>query len=131
MYGFGFGYGRFLTDHLELGAMFDFTISSTHVWDSSRLGLAPFVRAYFMTGERFGLFFGAKVGYEYLDFISDSRYHDRLTVGGNCGAEWFLADSWSLRIGPSYQYSYTNWGYSGRSISMGSFGIDWAIAGYF
>jgi hypothetical protein len=133
-FGAGFALGRFLTDNLELGATAGFIYlgSSTASGSTSSTvipGIFPFVRLFSPVGRHVGLFASAVAGYQVL--IPDQGSNITvLSAGGDVGAELFLADAWSLRVGPTYRYADSNRSAS-TAVTGHSYGVNWAIAGYF
>jgi hypothetical protein len=54
-----------------------------------------------------------------------------LSVGVDCGGEFFIGDSWSLRVGPTYRYAHESMSNSSSAATANIYGINWALAGYF
>jgi hypothetical protein len=85
-----------------------------------------------MVADRFAVFGSATAGIQYA-YPSSGPNQTELMVGGDLGAEFFLADSWSLRVGPTYRHLRESETVNNRSVSNSAeaFGVNWAIAGYF
>jgi hypothetical protein len=130
--GAGLAYGRFLTDNLEVGS----SVVALHVGasgDSNSLtgfGISPFFRFFTLIHSRVGVFGTATSGYQIM--VPDSgRNTSMWTFGTDAGFEFFVGDSWSLRLGPSYRYVYETLENSSASVSGHIYGANWALAGYF
>jgi len=136
MLGFGFAYGRFLTNEVEIGSSLTFIYMGSDGDSVMAPGLSPFLRGFFAVGPNIAFYAAAVLGFQQAT-DSSSGSPDMtttlLSAGVDLGLEFFLADSWSLRVGPTYRYVDV-------SMSMGSssadsteqiIGLNWAIAGYF
>ena len=131
--GVGFAYGRFLLDNLEIGTTLSLYYLSGSSGSATTLpGIAPFVRGFAMVTDRIALFGGGTAG---VLFVSPDKGSNQteLMLGADLGAEFFLADSWALRVGPTYRYlrEDTTVGNTSISATGNVFGVNWAIAGYF
>jgi hypothetical protein len=130
----GAGYGRFLSNHVEIGSGLGFTFLSAGGDSVSGPGIAPFVRVFTVAGN-LGLFAEASVQYHSL---SSSGSSVSIYGGGiDAGLEFFLAESWALRVAPGYRHliasSSSNDPGSSPSAGEGAnvFGVNWGIAAYF
>lgn len=137
LFGFGFAYGRFLSDNVELGSSLTFLYMSASGPSITVPGVAPFLRAFVAIDGHAAFYAAAVVGLQYAmrgsSSGSSSSDVTMLSAGADVGLEFFLADSWSLRIGPTYRYVHESAG-SGTQSASGSeqiIGLNWAIAGYF
>jgi hypothetical protein len=85
-----------------------------------------------MVADRVAVYGGAMAGIQYASPSSGANQTE-LMLGGDVGAEFFLADSWALRVGPTYRYIRESETVNNRSVSgsANAFGVNWAIAGYF
>ena len=130
--GVGFAYGRFLTDNLEIGTTLSLYYLKGTGAASTTPGIAPFVRGFAMVADHVGAFCGATAG---IQRSSQDNGPDQtgLMLGADLGAEFFLADSWALRVGPTYRYLHESMTVANTSITASEnvFGVNWAIAGYF
>jgi hypothetical protein len=139
--GAGFAYGRFLTDNLEIGTSMvvlhmgvSSSSGSSSVGGSSSstnaFGLSPFVRFFTLVHSRIGVFGTATSGFQYS--IPEVGGNASVwTFGADAGGEFFVGDSWSLRLGPSYRYAYETYQRSSVTASGHIYGANWALAGYF
>jgi hypothetical protein len=133
LFGAGFAYGRFLTDNFEIGSALSLMrLSGSGGSEQWIYGVSPFARAFAMVSEHVAVFGGATGGVQLTD-SSNGGDITVLSLGGDVGAELFIGDSWSLRLGPTYRYIHesisTN---AGSGTSSGNvYGVNWALAGYF
>jgi hypothetical protein len=131
MFGIGVAYGRFLTDNVEIGSSVSLLYvgsSSTSSTSLTGLGLSPFIRFFTMVDPHVGLFGGLAGGFQ---TFSPSRGNGvTMWSGGvDAGAELFIVDSWSFRVGPTYRYLHES---TGNSSTTGhAYGASWALVGYF
>jgi hypothetical protein len=133
LFGTGFAYGRFLTDNFEIGsALTLLRLSGSGGSSQWSYGVSPFARAFTMVAERIAVFGGATGGVQLTD-SSNGGDITMLSLGGDVGAEFFIGDSWSLRLGPTYRYIHQSTSTSAGSGTSASnvYGINWALAGYF
>jgi len=136
LFGAGFAYGRFLTDNIEIGSALSILrlsgSGSTSEWG---YGVSPFARAFAMVSERVAMFGGMTAGVQLMTLSSSSSNATsdatQLSIGGDAGAEFFIGDSWSLRIGPTYRYIHQSLSGSSATSSSNVYGVNWALAGYF
>jgi hypothetical protein len=141
MFGVGVAYGHFVTDNVEIGSSANLlyvgstssTSSSSSSSSSSSVtgyGLSPFVRFFTMAGPHVG-FFGTLTGG--ITIMSPSRASDvTIWSGGlDAGAEFFIVDSWSLRIGPTYRYIHESASSSSTTMNVHAYGVNWGLVGYF
>lgn len=136
LFGAGFAYGRFLTDNFEIGsAMSLLRLSGSGSTAEWGYGISPFARAFAMVSERVALFGGMTGGVQLMTLSSSnsttSNDATELSIGGDVGAEFFIGDSWSLRIGPTYRYVHESVSGSSATSSSNVYGVNWALAGYF
>lgn len=132
VFGAGFAYGRFLTDYLEAGS--SVTVLRVNGSGGSATwgyGAAPFLRGFALVTDRLALYGGPVGGIQFTNAVSGDA--TEFNVGADAGAEFFVGDSWSLRIGPGYRYVRqsvsTN---AGSGTTTGNvYGVNWALAGYF
>jgi hypothetical protein len=134
-FGLGFSLGRFLTDNLEVGASVSllYLQTSTSGGSSSSMtspGLYPFLRLFGRAGEHLGIYGTAVAGYQAM-IPDEGDSLSAWSAGGDLGAELFLADAWSLRIGPTYRYISSSGTGSASQGAEHSYGVNWGIAGYF
>jgi hypothetical protein len=130
----GVGIGYFTTDNVEIGGSAAyFYLSSGTGTDSSIQGpgFTGFLRFYTKTGN-VGLFFEPTLEFQYLSVTNGSE--KILGPGADLGIEIFLANSWALRLSPTFRYykewaSASNGGSSDTSITK--FGLNWGISAYF
>jgi hypothetical protein len=129
--GVGFAYGRFLTDNLEVGTTLS-VLYSKYGSSTTAPGIAPFVRGFAMVAEHIGVFASGTAGIQ-EEYPEHGANTTQLMLGTDLGAEFFLADSWSLRIGPTYRYLHESVTVNSKSASTAEnvLGVNWAIAGYF
>jgi len=136
LFGAGFAYGRFLSDNFEIGSALSLLrlsgSGSTAEWG---YGVSPFARAFAMVSERIAVFGGATGGIQLFSTSSSSSSSTsditQLSMGADAGAEFFIGDSWSLRLGPTYRYLRQSMSGSSTTSSTNVYGVNWAIAGYF
>lgn len=132
LFGVGFAYGRFLTDNVEIGTTLSLYYSKAGGSSSTMPGIAPFVRGFAMVADHVGVFCGGTAG---IQVSSQDNAPDRtgLMLGADLGAEFFLADSWALRVGPTYRYLHESMTVANNTLTTSGnvFGVNWAIAGYF
>ena len=130
--GVGFAYGRFLLDNLEVGATLSQLYSKSTGAATTAPGIAPFVRAFVMVADRIGVFASGTAGLQ-VEYPDQGPNVTQLMLGTDLGAEFFLAESWSLRVGPTYRYLHDSRTVGNTSFSQSEnvFGVNWAIAGYF
>jgi hypothetical protein len=133
LFGAGFAYGRFLTDNFEIGSAITLLrLSGSASSEQWSYGVSPFARAFAMVSERIAVFGGATGGVLRTD-SSNGSDATQLSIGGDVGAELFIGDSWSLRLGPTYRYIHqsTNTSAGSGTSSANVYGVNWALAGYF
>jgi hypothetical protein len=130
--GAGLAYGRFLTDNLEIGT----SMVALHLGGSGTssstdgFGLSPFFRFFTLVHSRIGVFGSATSGFQYM--VPERGSNATMwTFGADAGMEFFVGDSWSLRLGPSYRYVYETIQDSSVTASGHIYGANWALAGYF
>ena len=130
--GIGFAYGRFLTDNLEIGTTLSLLYTKSTGAATTAPGIAPFVSGFVMVADRIGVFASGTAGVQ-VEYRDQSPNVNQLMLGADLGAELFLADSWSLRVGPTYRYLHASMTVGNNSVSVREdvFGVNWAIAGYF
>ena len=130
--GVGFAYGRFLTDNLEVGTTLSLLYSKSTGAATTAPGIAPFVRGFVLVADRIGVFASGTVGIQ-VEYRDQNPNVTQLMLGADLGAELFLADSWSLRVGPTYRYLHASMTVGNNSVSLREdvFGVNWALAGYF
>jgi len=136
IFGAGFAYGRFLTDNFEIGSALSLLrLSGSGDTTEWGYGVSPFARAFAMVSERVALFGGVTAGVQLMSASSSTSNATsditQLSIGGDAGAEFFIGDSWSLRIGPSYRYIHQSLSGSSATSSSNVYGVNWALAGYF
>jgi hypothetical protein len=133
--GAGLAYGRFLTDNIEIGTSMvalhmGLSSSSGSSSSTSGFGLSPFVRFFTLVHGRIGVFGTATSGFQIM--VPERGGNTNIwTFGADAGAEFFVGDSWSLRLGPSYRYAYETLEDSEATVSGHIYGANWALAGYF
>ena len=137
------GGGYFVTDYAEVGG------TAGYMYDSEGgsgptikgPGFSAFMRLYSKRGS-VGIFFEPTLEYQHLNLsgvntmfgTAVSGALDVLGPGADVGVEVFLADSWALRLSPSFRYdkvwvSSSNGG-SGDTYFT-KFGLNWGISAYF
>jgi hypothetical protein len=129
--GAGLAYGRFLTDNLEIGTsavVLHMGISNSS--STNGFGLSPFVRFFTLVHSRIGVFGTATSGFQIM-VPETGKNTNMWTFGADAGMEFFVGDSWSLRLGPSYRYAYETFQDSSVTASGHIYGANWAMAGYF
>ena len=132
IFGIGFAYGRFLTDNFEIGTSLTLIYLSSGSSTATAPGFSPFIRGFTMVSERAGFFASATAGLQYVSEDGGTSITE-LIAGVDLGFEFFLAESWSLRVAPTYRYvheSLSN-GSSSASAHEHVLGLNYAIAGYF
>jgi hypothetical protein len=134
--GFGFAYGHFLTNEVEIGTSLTFLYMGSDGDSVMAPGLSPFLRGFFPVAPTTAFYAAAVVGFQHA---TESRSggsdmnNTLLSAGVDLGLEFFLADSWSLRVGPTYRYVHESMSMGSTSVSGSEqiIGLNWAIAGYF
>jgi hypothetical protein len=132
VFGLGFAYGRFLSDHFEIGSSLTLLYIESGGSSATAPGIAPFLRGFTVVSERAAFYGAVVVGLQYVSDSTDTSITE-MSVGFDLGFELFPADSWSLRIGPTYRYINEDLSGGGASASAHDnvFGVNWALAGYF
>jgi len=138
LFGFGFAYGRFLTENLEIGTSLTMLYVTSGNTSATAPGFAPFIRAFAPIGDRVAFFGSVTTGLQYVTESSSSSTTSSPNItewsaGVDAGLEFFPADSWSLRVGPTYRYIHEGLSSGGSSATVTDniFGLNWAFAGYF
>jgi hypothetical protein len=94
-------------------------------------GLSVFLRLYSKTGN-VALFLEPTVEYVHLGATGGSE--DLVGPGADVGVEIFLADSWAVRLSPTFRY-YKEWLSADNGPSADTnftkFGLSWGISAYF
>jgi hypothetical protein len=126
----GVGMGYFVTENVELGGSVGYFYISQGGGTVDGPGLSGFLRLYSRTGNT-GLFVEPTLDFQYLSQSSVTL--KLLGIGADVGVEFFLANSWALRLSPTFRY-YKEW----ASSSFGSddshatkIGLNWGISAYF
>jgi hypothetical protein len=129
--GAGLAYGRFLTDNLEIGTSAVVLHMGVSGGSSTNgFGLSPFFRFFTLVHSRIGVFGTATSGFQYT--VPERGSNASIwTFGADAGMEFFVGDSWSLRLGPSYRYAYETFQDTSTTASGHIYGANWALAGYF
>jgi hypothetical protein len=124
----GAGIGYFITEYLALGGSVAYFYMSSG-GSIQGPGFSGFLRLYTKTGN-LGIFFEPTLEFQYLSASGGSE--KILGPGGDVGIEIFLADSWALRLSPTFRY-YKAWvsTSNGSSSSITKFGLNWGISAYF
>ena len=129
MFGFGLAYGRFVTEVFEVGTGLTLIYVGGDGANSTVIpGFSPFLRLFHPVGPSTAIFGAALVGVHF-SLRDEGPTITILSPGIDLGFEFFPAESWSLRVGPSYRYVHES--ISGDSLTLHSVGVNWAIAGYF
>ena len=138
----GGGAGYFVSDHVEVGATVGYIYQGSGSSSSATAqgpGFDLFLRLYSKPGA-VGIFLEPVLEFQYLKTTmtigsnSESVSEEILGPGADIGVEVFLADSWAIRVGPSFRY-YKIWasaenGGSGDT-SATKFGLAFGISAYF
>ena len=128
----GAGLGYFVNDNLEVGATVGLIWTKTGGGDSaSGPVFSPFLRGFFMVTPRLALF--AEGNFDYLHLSQGDSSTTATGFGADAGAEFFLADSWAIRVAPGFRHWNTETSGStfGFEQSSDALGIGWGIAAYF
>ena len=129
------GMGYFLAEHMEVGGTVGYIYDSEGGSSPTTKGpgFSAFLRLYSKTGN-VGLFFEPTLEYEHLgESGAYGGTMDMLGPGADVGVEIFLADSWALRLSPTFRY-YQVWGNSSlgsNDTNFTKFGLNWGISAYF
>ena len=94
------GLGYFVAEHVEVGGSLGYFYMSTG-GSAKGPGLSAFFRVYSKTGN-VGIFLEPTVEYLHLGMTGGSE--DIVGPGADVGIEVFLADSWALRLSPTFRY---------------------------
>jgi hypothetical protein len=124
--GIGVGMGYFVAEHVEVGGALGFFYMSQGSTSMKGPGLSAFLRLYSRTG-LVGLFFEPTLEFQYLS--QGGLSSKVLGPGADAGVEIFLADSWALRLSPTFRY-YKEWADAG-SMNVTKIGVTWGISAYF
>jgi hypothetical protein len=117
------GFGKFVTDNVELGASVSLLIAQggdSVVWSP---GVAPFVRV--MSRPAPWRFYGELALFYQPVFTRGDLTH-LYGAGASAGVEFAIRESWSFRIGPSFRHLR-----AGDEGGVNLIGANWAIAAYF
>jgi hypothetical protein len=123
------GLGYFLAEHVEAGGTVGFFYFGSGFLSSSSMKgptFSVFLRLYSKV-QNVGIFFEPTVEYQYLSASNASL--NALGPGADVGIEVFLADSWALRLSPTFRY-YKIWE-KDADTSFTKFGLTWGISAYF
>ncbi|HJX53994.1 MAG TPA: hypothetical protein VJ801_14605 [Polyangia bacterium] len=137
------GMGYFLAEHVEVGgtAGYIYEAGGGSYPPMRGPGLSAFLRLYSKTGN-VGGFFEPTIEYQHLEQGGVNTYYgstgdgsvDMLGFGADVGVEVFLADSWALRLSPSFR-AYEVWATPSGGTSYNTyftkFGVNWGISAYF
>jgi hypothetical protein len=136
--GLGVGYGYFVTDNTELGAAFSYSSLSDGKEELSGPGGHVNLRVVGVS-RRLAYFFEAAVGVSYLSTTNVTE--TAWSVGAAVGLEYFVTDTWALRVSPLFNHVFVSTSSqfdSGITVSSTSrdttanhFGLGWGIAAYF
>jgi hypothetical protein len=123
--GAGFGFGAFLTDHVELGLSASLSLAKLTGRDDALVafGLEPFLRL-MKVSERTGYFGELILGAQRLSVAGDGV--SLFEVGLDVGLEYFVTDSWAVRFSPGYRRLMDS---DGDGVNR--FGITWGLACYY
>ena len=130
---FGVGIGYFTTDHVEIGGSAAYFYLSGGTGSSIQgPGFSGFLRFYTRAGN-VGLFLEPTLEFQYLSVTNASE--KILGPGADLGIEIFLADSWALRLSPTFRY-FKEWasasnGGASSDTSVTKIGLNWGISAYF
>lgn len=125
---FELGYGKFLTDKVEIGL----SLSMVKVTRSNGstavggIGLAPFVQGVFALSTWAGFFATGSLGY-LIELPMSDRSDTVYTLGADLGVELFAAKVMSIRVGPAYQFVYQHRSYDDKIVSTHALGLSGAI----
>lgn len=130
------GLGYFLADNFELGGHLGYFWGKSSDSDEASSGpeVGTFIRGFSMITPRVALF-----GEGSFDFIRLRQFGgstSAIILGLDAGVEFFLSESWSLRVAPAYRHSNAEASSSSSFINdsdrtTNAFGIGWGVAAYF
>lgn len=123
--GIGAGLGYFVAEHVEVGGTVGYFYMSQGSGSEKGPGFTGFLRLYSKTGS-VGVFFEPTLEFQYLSGGASSS--KILGPGFDVGVDVFLADSWALRLSPTFRY-YKEW--AAESTNVTKFGVTWGISAYF
>ena len=126
------GLGYFVSDNVEVGATLGLLRMKVGDNDTSfGPAIAPFVRGLSMVAPRLALFGEGMVEYVRMD-VGDASTSS-MSFGFDAGVEFFLAESWALRVAPGYRYRTAKISIDDFSDEQTAhaFGLGWGIAAYF
>ncbi|MDX2022042.1 MAG: hypothetical protein SF187_17525 [Deltaproteobacteria bacterium] len=130
------GLGYFLTDNFELGGHAGLFWGKSSDFDEASAGpeIGTFVRGFSMITPRLALF--AEGSFNFIRLSQGEATTTGTILGLDAGLEFFLSESWALRVAPAYRHSNADTSSSGTLISgtdrsINSFGIGWGVAAYF
>jgi len=133
VFGMGLAYGRFVTDNIELGSSLSIAyLDASEASSATCFGLSPFVRFFNQVSDTAGIFVTGTAGYQIISPEHGSNTNV-ISVGADVGVEFFIADSWSVRLAPMYRYLHESRS-AGKTDLTGSehdYGLSWGLAGYF
>lgn len=125
------GMGYFLTPNVEIGGSLGLYYVDLGESSLKGPGFDLFLRLYSRTGS-VGFFFEPTLEFQYLDARGGA--YKTVGPGADVGAEYFLAESWALRISPTFRY-YKIWMSADRGGSDDTtatkFGLSIGISAYF
>lgn len=115
------GIGRFLTENFAIGLAGTVAVMMPERGDAyGAFGIAPFFKFLTVPG-KVGYFAELSPGVVVISYEDSATFYS-LALGG--GAEFFVSDSWSIRLGPQYQFL------SGEGTSLHIIGINWGLSTY-
>lgn len=126
--GAGVGYGKFLTDNLELGANVNVLFGRAGDNNLFGPGIAPFVRL--MSSPARLRYFG-EASLTYNAFFSGGDTGHLFGGGLDVGLEYAVTPSWSVRVSPNYRYLRAASGDEIADGALHTFGVSWGISAYF
>lgn len=127
------GLGYFVTDNFEVGGTVGLLRLKAGDQDASWGPLlSPFLRGFFMVAPRLALFGEGRFVYFYTEEGDSSS--TTTGVGIDAGAEFFVTESWAIRVAPNYRHwnvSRSNPDFELPDVSRNDLGIGWGVAAYF
>lgn len=130
----GAGYGRFLSNNVQIGGSLGFVSASGDGSSVSGPGISPFIRVFKVSGK---LGFFAEASFQYASLSASSSTVSIYGGGIDAGLEFFLAESWALRVAPSFRLLSAKESSKDPADSSSSdeglrvFGLNWGISAYF
>jgi hypothetical protein len=130
--GASLGYGKFITDNLELGIMLCMlrVIQSNGASLVKAFGVAPFLHKAHSFSEQVGVYANVSAGY-HLESPNSDMISETYTLAGGFGLELFPLSRLSVRLGPFVEYLYSYREKDGVAFRLIGVGMNGTVTAYF